>query len=71
MIGLVIHSIPLWGRFQELEHLLRASLRDIEDRWSSGKGPLAAHFAADEVKQMIRALFQNTDHRAAILARIK
>ena len=66
-----MHYIHLWPRFQELQHLLGASLKDIEDRWASGRGPLAAHFAADEVKQMIRALFQNTDHRAAILARIK
>ena len=52
--------------FEELRHLLGAGLRDIESRWSMGKGPLAVHFAADEVKQIIRALFQNTDHRAAL-----
>jgi len=67
----VVQFIQLWPRFQELQRLLGAGLKDIEDRWSSGRGPLSAHFAADEVKQLIRALFQNTDHRAAILARIK
>ncbi|XP_057365383.1 centromere/kinetochore protein zw10 homolog [Daphnia carinata] len=71
MLALVMQHIHLWSRFEELKHLLGAGLRDIEGRWSSGKGPLAVHFAADEVKQMIRALFQNTDHRAATLSRIK
>lgn len=71
MLSLVVHHVHLWPRFQELRHLLGAGLKDIEDRWTSGKGPLAHHFAADEVKQMIRALFQNTDHRAATLSRIK
>ena len=61
----MIHHIQLWPRFEELRHLLGAGLRDIESRWSMGKGPLAVHFAADELKQLIRALFQNTDHRAA------
>ena len=40
-------------------------------RWASGKGPLAVEFPVDEMKQLIRALFQNTDRRAAVLARIK
>ena len=71
MMAQVIHHIHLWARFEELRHLLGAGLRDIESRWSMGKGPLAVHFAADEVKQLIRALFQNTDHRAATLSRIK
>lgn len=70
-IGLVQQHVHFWPRFGELRHLLSANLRDIEDRWASGKGPLATHFTADEVKQMIRALFQNTDHRAATLSRIK
>lgn len=71
MMAHVVHHIHLWPKFEELRNLLGAGLRDIEGRWSSGKGPLALHFAADEVKQMIRALFQNTDFRAATLSRIK
>lgn len=71
MLALVMQHIHLWPRFEELKHLLGAGLRDIEGRWSGGKGPLAVHFGADEVKQLIRALFQNTDHRAATLSRIK
>ena len=46
-------------------------MREIEDRWAAGKGPLANEFTADEIKRMIRALFQNTDRRAAVLSRIR
>ncbi|XP_021924811.1 centromere/kinetochore protein zw10 homolog isoform X4 [Zootermopsis nevadensis] len=60
-----------WQKFRELVLILGASLRDIDDRWADGKGPLAHEFTPDEVKQLIRALFQNTERRSAILARIK
>ena len=61
-----LHTSCVQNRLSVSRHLLGAGLRDIESRWSMGKGPLAVHFAADEVKQIIRALFQNTDHRAAL-----
>jgi len=48
-LGRTMHFVAAWGRFQELQQLLGASLKNIEDRWSAAKGPLAAHFAADEV----------------------
>ena len=51
--------------------ILNASLREIEDRWADGKGPLAVEFSPDEVKRQIRGLFQNTDRRATLLAHIK
>ena len=51
--------------------MLNASLREIEERWAGGKGPLATEFSVEEMKQLIRALFQNTERRATILARIK
>lgn len=50
--------------------MLNSSLADINDRWADGKGPLAVEFKPEEVKGLIRALFQNTDRRAAVLARI-
>ena len=58
MMAQVIHHIHLWARFEELRHLLGAGLRDIESRWSMGKGPSAVLFATDEVKQLIRAFFK-------------
>lgn len=63
--------VPHWIRYKELIAILEASLQDIVDRWADGKGPLAHEFTAQEVKGLIRALFQNTDRRAAALHKIK
>ena len=67
----IVSYVKLWHKFNELIIILNASLKEIEDRWSSGKGPLALTFKPEEVKRMIRALFQNTDRRAGVLSRIK
>lgn len=69
--GDVVRVVRLWPKFCELIIILGASLRDIIDRWAEGKGPLAHEFTPDEAKQLVRALFQNTDRRAHVLARIK
>ncbi|MPC08494.1 centromere/kinetochore protein zw10 homolog [Portunus trituberculatus] len=69
--GEVLRDVALWGKFSELIVVLGASLQDIQDRWAQGKGPLAHEFTPDEAKQLVRALFQNTDRRAKVLARIK
>jgi len=61
--------VKRWSKFRELILVLGATLRDIEDRWACGK--LAEEFPADQVKQLVRALFQNTERRAAVLAKIK
>ncbi|XP_044608419.2 centromere/kinetochore protein zw10 homolog isoform X2 [Equus asinus] len=63
--------VPKWMSFKELMMMLQASLQEIGDRWADGKGPLAAAFSSSEVKALIRALFQNTERRAAALAKIK
>jgi len=55
----------------ELIKLLGASLKEIEIRWGNGKGPLAQEFTAPQVKQLIRAIFQNTDRRSNLLASIR
>lgn len=60
-----------WDKFLELIQVLSASLKEIEIRWGGGKGPLAREFTASQVKQLIRALFQNTERRANLLASIK
>lgn len=39
-------------------------------RWAEGKGPLAVEFSCNEMKSLIRALFKNTERRAAALAKI-
>uniref|UniRef100_A0A8C8U534 Centromere/kinetochore protein zw10 homolog n=1 Tax=Peromyscus maniculatus bairdii TaxID=230844 RepID=A0A8C8U534_PERMB len=63
--------VAKWMPFKELMIMLQASLQEIGDRWADGKGPLATAFSSSEVKALIRALFQNTERRAAALAKIK
>ena len=64
-------STPKWTKFNELMIVLDAGLVEISDRWADGKGPLAEAFSAKEVKLLIRALFQNTEKRAAVLAKVR
>ncbi|XP_071865112.1 zeste-white 10 kinetochore protein [Bombus fervidus] len=67
-----IHQhVRKWEKFLELIQVLGASLKEIEVRWDNGKGPLAREFTAPQVKQLIRALFQNTERRSNLLASIK
>ncbi|KAF3420746.1 hypothetical protein E2986_03244 [Frieseomelitta varia] len=67
-----IHQhVRKWEKFLELIQVLGASLKEIEMRWDNGKGPLAREFTASQVKQLIRALFQNTERRSNLLASIK
>ncbi|NXW90070.1 ZW10 protein, partial [Alopecoenas beccarii] len=63
--------VKKWMTFKELMIILQANLQEIVDQWADGKGPLATEFSAAEVKSLIRALFQNTERRAAALAKIK
>ncbi|XP_069118412.1 centromere/kinetochore protein zw10 homolog [Argopecten irradians] len=64
-------NVQKWLRFKELITVLNASLLEISDRWAEGKGPLAVEFTPNEMKSLIRALFQNTERRAGVLAKIK
>uniref|UniRef100_A0A4W4EB59 Centromere/kinetochore protein zw10 homolog n=1 Tax=Electrophorus electricus TaxID=8005 RepID=A0A4W4EB59_ELEEL len=63
--------VKKWMTFKELSIVLQASLQEIVDRWAEGKGPLAQEFSSNEMKSLIRALFQNTDRRALALNKIK
>ncbi|CAI9720883.1 kinetochore zw10 homolog [Octopus vulgaris] len=63
-------NIPSWIKFKELIFVLNANLQEISDRWADGKGVLAHEFSSNEMKLLIQALFQNTDRRAAVLARL-
>jgi len=55
-------------KLQELGFVLSASLVDIVNSWQ--KGHLSKHFAPLELRSLIKAVFQNTDHRAKLLAKI-
>jgi centromere/kinetochore protein ZW10 len=69
--GELLRYVAQYGKFTELQLVLSGSLQEIADRWAEGAGPLASEFSPAEVKQLVRALFQNTDRRAAVLAKIK
>lgn len=62
--------VEQWGRFKELMLILSSGLMEINERWAEGKGPLALHFQPEEVKTLIRALFQNNEKRDFVLAKI-
>ena len=59
-----------WIKLQDLAFILNARLYEIVDRWAQGKGSLAQHFKPVEVRTLIKALFTNTDRRAAALSKI-
>ena len=67
-----VHEVaPSWMRVRELALLLGASLRDIDDRWSDGKGPLALYFGADDVARFLAAAFEKTSRRDALITRLR
>lgn len=69
--ALEIHRhVKKWAKFCELQLLLGAGLREVDDRWADGKGPLAQEFTPDQVRHLVRALFQISDRRAVLLAKI-
>ncbi|XP_034949709.1 centromere/kinetochore protein zw10 homolog [Chelonus insularis] len=67
----ITNYVSKWRKMLELIKVLEGSLKDIEERWARGRGPLAKEFTATQVKQLVRALFQNTERRSAFLATIK
>ncbi|XP_028399895.1 centromere/kinetochore protein zw10 homolog [Dendronephthya gigantea] len=64
-------TVKVWRKFLELRCIIDSSLQNIENRWSEGKGPLAQEFSCNEIRGLIRALFQNTDRRASVLGKIR
>lgn len=63
--------LPNSFQFLELERMLTSSLAETVSRWGGGFGPLSVAFRADQVKKMIRALFQNNELRASALNKIR
>ena len=68
--GSVSSVCPSWEKMKELVFVLDAKQYDIVERWNKGSGPLAKQFSVVEVKQLIRALFKNTERRAETLSKI-
>lgn len=57
-----------WQKLLHLVFILDASLVDIQASWKNNQ--ISASFKAEEVKHLIRALFQNTERRANCLQNI-
>lgn len=57
-----------WQKMLHLQFILDASLVDITYSWKADQ--ISQTFKAEEIKRMIRALFQNTDRRANALSSI-
>ena len=57
-----------WEKLINLQFILDASLVDIQAAWKEGRLP--KNFKPDEVKRLVRALFQNTERRANCLQTI-
>ncbi|RMZ80690.1 hypothetical protein DV738_g2686, partial [Chaetothyriales sp. CBS 135597] len=58
-----------WLKFQYLINILDGSLVDITFLWTEGE--LSLEFSADEVVDLIKALFQDSSHRKKAIAAIK
>ncbi|XP_052901457.1 centromere/kinetochore protein zw10 [Anopheles moucheti] len=66
-----IHQlVKQWPKLLQLRQILCGSLVQITELWAEGKGPLTMCFSAEEIKHMVRALFQNTKQRQACIASI-
>ncbi|KAI9821557.1 MAG: ribosome biogenesis protein ytm1 [Thelocarpon impressellum] len=61
--------VPTWLRFQYLAQILESSLADIRYLWSEGE--LALEMGADEVVDLILALFAESEHRRRAVSEIR
>lgn len=61
-----VAAVPSWQKMLHLQFILEASLVDITNSWKAGQ--ISQTFKVEEVKRLIRALFQNTDRRANALS---
>lgn len=58
-----------WLKFQYLIHILDGSLADIKYLWKEGE--LSLQFSQEEVVDLLRALFADSDHRKRAVAEIR
>ncbi|XP_034671472.1 centromere/kinetochore protein zw10 [Drosophila subobscura] len=65
-----VHQVRSWMKLQQLKTMMNASLKEITELWCDGAGPLTANYKADEIRYLIRALFQDTDRRAKAITQI-
>ncbi|OAX84995.1 hypothetical protein ACJ72_00620 [Emergomyces africanus] len=61
--------VPNWLKFQYLINILESSLADIKYLWTEGE--LKLEFSPEELIDLIRALFADSDHRRKAIAEIR
>lgn len=61
--------VPNWLKFQYLINILESSLADIKFLWNEGE--LKLEFSVEEVVDLIRALFADSDHRRRAITEIR
>ncbi|KAJ5445277.1 hypothetical protein N7491_001359 [Penicillium cf. griseofulvum] len=61
--------VPSWFRFQYMINILESSLADIKFLWLEGE--LGLEFSAEEVIDLIEALFAESDHRRRAISEIR
>ena len=60
---------PNWLRFQFLVNILESSLADIKYLWTEGE--LSLEFSAEEIVDLIEALFADSDYRRRTIGAIR
>ena len=60
---------PNWLKFQYLSNILESSLVDIKYLWTEGE--LALEFSAEELTDLIEALFADSEHRRKAIGEIR
>ena len=61
--------VPNWLKFQYLINILESSLADIKFLWNEGE--LKLEFSEEEVVDLVRALFADSDHRRRAITEIR
>ncbi|KAL9614156.1 MAG: hypothetical protein Q9167_001366 [Letrouitia subvulpina] len=61
--------VPGWFKFQYLAEILDSSLADIKYLWTDGN--IRLEFTSEEVVDLIKALFADSDHRRRAIAEIQ
>ena len=66
----IYNHIRSWVKFNSLIALLDSCLLEISNMWDNRDGDLVSSMNEGEVRSLIRGLFQNTDQRSKMLAKI-
>ena len=69
VIPLTAGYTSTWLKFRYLSNILESSLVDIKYLWTEGE--LSLEFSADEVADLIEALFADSEHRRRAITEIK